>query len=283
MLDFCRCAMLPLRDAAGRSGREDSFEEIAAELDGAALRRPFAGWRLDALPRALGAGAGTSDTAGSAGDDDGPPVAIAPGTRWRVDGGDVVSSAPELARLTLNVAAVHHDRAGQRDGRRLVYGGHTIGIAAAQATRSLPRIATFVGWHSCDHLAPVHEGDTLRSRARARGARAARARRRAAAPALARARLARARRRRRGRTRRRGARLALRRARRLTPPAPGHEARTPAGAVWRRGASSPWTRSACRAGRRSSNPSRSCRARRPVRCRRPRFAACFRCTFRRPC
>ncbi len=58
---------------------------------------------------------------------------------------------------------MHHDRGAQRDGRRLVYGGHTIGIAAAQATRALPRIATFAGWHSCDHLAPVCEGDTLRS------------------------------------------------------------------------------------------------------------------------
>ena len=28
---------------------------------------------------------------------------------WAVQGGDVVSSAPELARLTLNVATVHHD------------------------------------------------------------------------------------------------------------------------------------------------------------------------------
>ena len=41
---------------------------------------------------------------------------------------DVVSSAPELARLTLNIAAIHHDsRVG---GSRLVYGGHTIGLGA---------------------------------------------------------------------------------------------------------------------------------------------------------
>jgi acyl dehydratase len=74
---------------------------------------------------------------------------------------DVVSSAPELARLTLNIAATHHDsRAG---GRRLVYGGHTIGLALAQATRLLPNLATVLGWQSCDHTGPVHEGDTLYS------------------------------------------------------------------------------------------------------------------------
>ncbi len=162
VLDFWRCAMLPLRDADGRTGREDSFDAIPAELDGEALRRPFAGWRLGELACDV-AGRGGRDAANGWGDNGRSLAAIAPGTRWRVDGGDVVSGAPELARLTLNVAAVHHDRAAQRDGRRLVYGGHTIGIAAAQATRSLPEIATFVGWHSCEHLAPVHERDTLRS------------------------------------------------------------------------------------------------------------------------
>ena len=74
----------------------------------------------------------------------------------------MVSSAPELARLTLNVAAVHHDAAAA-GGRRLVYGGHVIGLALAQAVRSLPSIVTVVAWHGCDHLGPVHEGDTLRS------------------------------------------------------------------------------------------------------------------------
>ncbi|MCV7412613.1 acyl dehydratase [Mycobacterium florentinum] len=75
--------------------------------------------------------------------------------------GDVVSNAPELARLTLNIAAAHHDsRVG---GRRLVYGGHTIGLAFAQATRLLPNLATILGWESCDHTGPVYEGDTLYS------------------------------------------------------------------------------------------------------------------------
>jgi hypothetical protein len=75
--------------------------------------------------------------------------------------GDVVTSAPELARLSLNIAATHHDwRSG---GQRLVYGGHTIGIALAQATRLIPNLITVLGWTSCDHSGPVHEGDTLYS------------------------------------------------------------------------------------------------------------------------
>ena len=147
VLDFWRCAMLPLRDPNGRTGRCDSFDEIPSELDHDALAAPTAPWRLAAL-----AGAGGARLS-----------KLRPGARWRVDGGDVVSAAPELARLSLNVAHVHHDRNAQRDGQRLVYGGHTIGLAAAQATRSLPEIVTFVGWHSCEHLAAVHEGDTLLS------------------------------------------------------------------------------------------------------------------------
>jgi acyl dehydratase len=147
VLDFWRCAMLPLRDPNTPSGRDDSFDAIPTELGDEALRAATASWRMDALPAAGG----------------GRLAHLEPGTRWTVDGGDVVSSAPELARLSLNVAAVHRDRHAHRDGRRLVYGGHTIGLAAAQASRSLPEIATIVGWHSCEHLAPVHEGDTLYS------------------------------------------------------------------------------------------------------------------------
>jgi acyl dehydratase len=75
--------------------------------------------------------------------------------------GDVVSSAPELPRLALNIAAAHHDsRVG---GRRLVYGAHTIGLALGQASRLLPNLVTVLGWESCDHTGRVHEGDILYS------------------------------------------------------------------------------------------------------------------------
>ena len=69
---------------------------------------------------------------------------------------------------------------------RLVYGGHTIGIAAAQATRALPNLVTIVAWHGCDHLAPVLRGRHPAQHARARARRAARGRRRPGPSALAR-------------------------------------------------------------------------------------------------
>jgi acyl dehydratase len=147
VLDFKRCAMIPLRDPQGRTARQDDLDAIPAELDMAAVRSVAAGWHLEEF-RASVPG---QHFAG-----------LVPGTVWEIAGGDLVSSAAELARMTLNVAMVHHDaKAGA--GGRLVYGGHTIGIAAAQATRALPNLLTILAWHNCDHLAPVREGDTLRS------------------------------------------------------------------------------------------------------------------------
>src|SRR5438270_2590048 len=147
VLDFRRCAMLPLRDPHAQSGHADNLDAPPSELDPDELRAATAGWELSAFPG--GRGERLAD--------------LHAGMRWRVHGGDVVTGATELARLTLNAAAAHHDHAARPDGRRLVYGGHTVGLAAAQATRALPEIVTIVGWHSCEHPAPVHEGDTLRS------------------------------------------------------------------------------------------------------------------------
>jgi acyl dehydratase len=148
VLDFWRCAMLPLRDPEGETGHADDLDAIPTELDPAALSAATAGWRLDAFRSAA----------------PGPHLADLPAReRWTLEGGDVVSAAPELARLSLNVAMAHHDRDAGGSGRRLVYGGHTIGIAAAQATRVLPNLVTIVAWHGCDHLAPVFEDDTLHS------------------------------------------------------------------------------------------------------------------------
>lgn len=146
VLDFWRCAMLPLRDPEGDTGHADELDVIPADLDPATLRTPISDWNLGAFRAALPS----------------PPApARAEGVRWAINGGDVVSSAPELARLTLNIATVHHDETST--GQRLVYGGHTIGLAAAQLSRALPDLVTVIAWHSCDHLAPVFEGDTLRT------------------------------------------------------------------------------------------------------------------------
>jgi len=151
VLDFHRCAMLPLRPAgdpgssrgpAGGLTHADDLSVIGVPSD-----EPWsapAGWDLeryrDRVP-------GSGDPLPAEG------TVLYPGA-------DVVSGAPELARLTLNIAETHHDErvAG---GHRLVYGGHTIGLALAQATRALPAIITVLGWESCDHTGPVREGDTL--------------------------------------------------------------------------------------------------------------------------
>ena len=72
-----------------------------------------------------------------------------------------VSSAMELVRLTQNQAPVHRDASTSPSAERLVYGGHTIGLAQASLNRLMPGNATILGWQSCDHLGPVHEGDVL--------------------------------------------------------------------------------------------------------------------------
>jgi acyl dehydratase len=143
VLDFLRCAMLPLRDDATETGHADDLSAIGT--DPVPTPDPTADWNVDAFRAKVPAAHFDSGLAG----------AVLHSTA------DVVSGAPELARLTLNIAATHHDwRAG---GQRLVYGGHTIGLALAQATRLLPNLVTVLGWQSCDHTGPVHEGDTLYS------------------------------------------------------------------------------------------------------------------------
>ncbi|MEV3965731.1 MaoC family dehydratase [Nocardia sp. NPDC050193] len=153
VLDFHRCAMLPLREldapavGSGTPRRETYADDLAAiGIEEPVSRHVPAGLNLTAYRREV----------------PGPhfdPALV--GTTF-LSSGDVVTSAPELARLTLNIAATHHDTRVGTAGR-LVYGGHTIGLALAQATRALPNLVTVLGWHSCDHTGPVHEGDTLTS------------------------------------------------------------------------------------------------------------------------
>jgi len=143
VLDFYRCAMLPLGPAPdpSRAIPDQDLSSIGPSTP-PAWSAP-AGWDLTPLR-----GRGST-----------PGVKLV-GKQFAVSG-DVVSSAPELARLSLNVAAVHHDE--RASGSRLVYGGHTIGIALGQATRAFPDMVTVLGWQSCDHTGPVAEGDTLTS------------------------------------------------------------------------------------------------------------------------
>ncbi|MGH3770060.1 MAG: hypothetical protein ACRDRW_01435, partial [Pseudonocardiaceae bacterium] len=142
VLDFWRCPMLPLRNAGADTGHADSFDDIPADADPVA-DLPW-GWRLGAFE----------------------PTVTEPGTVYDIEARDTVTGAPELARVTLNLAATHTDPAASAYGRRLVYGGHTISIAGAHATRALPDLVTIVAWRSCEHTGPVFEGDVLRTELR---------------------------------------------------------------------------------------------------------------------
>jgi acyl dehydratase len=148
VLDYHRCAMLPMREESARPGHADDLDAIESELDPAQLIESVRGWDLaryrELVPGLHGAG-------------------LVAGSRYAIESGDTVTCAPELVRLTLNVAAAHSDPASSGRGRRLVYGGHTIGLALSHATRAIPNLVTVLAWRSCDHLAPVFEGDVLRS------------------------------------------------------------------------------------------------------------------------
>ncbi|GAB2662829.1 MaoC family dehydratase [Gordonia jinhuaensis] len=149
VLDFYRCAMLPLAAGAAATGRDDDLSAIGepdAAAAGEAGDQNCPDWDLLRYREQVPGEHFTADLAG----------------RRLLTSADVVTGATELARLTLNIAATHHDARVSGD-RRLVYGGHTIGLALSQATRALPNIVTVLGWQSCDHTGPVHEGDTLSS------------------------------------------------------------------------------------------------------------------------
>ncbi|OZD11624.1 acyl dehydratase [Rhodococcus sp. 06-156-3C] len=142
VLDYRRCAMLMLAPGAPPTGFSDEIDR-SQHSDG--VVDPFtsvAGWNLGAFPRL--------------------PRTLKVGDELEVLGGDIVSSAPELARSTGNLARVHHDSVAG-GGTRLVYGGHSIGIAFHHLCQALPGLITVAGWRACDHVAPVHEGDFLTS------------------------------------------------------------------------------------------------------------------------
>ncbi len=146
VLDAYRCPLLPARGPAVPGEHDDDLDTISADVAPeriAALVPP--GWDLAPLRAFAPPGMGV----------------LSPGEVLTVEARDTVTAAPELARLTMNVAMAHLDAAVR--GRRLVYGGHVIGIAAAHITRALPQLATILAWRSCEHLGPVLEGDRLRS------------------------------------------------------------------------------------------------------------------------
>lgn len=149
VLHFWRCPMIPCRTPEPTQLERDDLERIGSAVNADALRAAVpAGW---AMQPATDAWAGTR------------AAALRPGMRFRIEARDTITSAPELVRLTLNMAMAHTDAKLSYLGDRLVYGGHTISMAFAQLTRALPNLLTLVAWESCDHTAPVVENDRLRT------------------------------------------------------------------------------------------------------------------------
>jgi acyl dehydratase len=146
VLHFWRCPMIPCRDPEAETGRSDELESVGAAPAEAALVEALPPWNVAAFRRALGM-------------PDAPPT----GTRCRIEARDTVTAAPELVRLTLNMAMAHTDAKLSYLGSRLVYGGHVISMCFAQITRALPELLSMVAWASCDHVAPVLEDDVLRT------------------------------------------------------------------------------------------------------------------------
>ncbi len=150
VLDFWRCAMIPLGDPSVQTGHADGFEGIPQELDMAVVEATVPeGWRFDRFRERAG-GEHFAD--------------VVAGREYEIEGRDSVTTAPELARMTLNIASAHTDPGATGQGRRLVYGGHTIAVAAAQVARALPNLVTVVAWRSCEHAGPVFDGDILATR-----------------------------------------------------------------------------------------------------------------------
>jgi acyl dehydratase len=140
--DYERCPMLPLRHDT-ETGHADDLGPASEPLDLGSWLDALPPWDLSGLPEPDGWEVGST----------------------RVDPmRDTVSDALALVRLTQNQAAAHRDPARGQGGRRLVYGGHTIGLAQASLVRLVPSTATVLGWHSCDHVGPVFEGDLLECR-----------------------------------------------------------------------------------------------------------------------
>lgn len=149
VMQYWRCPMIPCRDATADTGRNDSFDWIPermaqAQLDAAVPRD----WQVAAMaPEHYKV----------------PAPMLAVNDKVVIGPQDTVTCAPELVRITGNIAFTHTDASRSYLGKRLVYGGHTISITLAQITRALPNMITLIGWQGCEHTAPVLEEDIIRT------------------------------------------------------------------------------------------------------------------------
>lgn len=148
ILHFWRCPMIPCRDPEARTTRNDDLDAIGRDVTSEEIRGVIPrGWRLDCADLWQGLRANS----------------LRVGQQYRIEARDTITSAPELVRLSLNMAMAHTDARLSYLGERLVYGGHTIFMTFAQLTRALPNLLTVLAWERCDHVAPVLENDRIRS------------------------------------------------------------------------------------------------------------------------
>ena len=143
---FWRCPMIPCREPDADTGHQNDFTLMPEHIEDEAVAESIPDWNLEPLVAQVG------------------QRTYEPGQTIEVEARDTVTSAPELVRLTLNMAMTHTDAARSVHGERLVYGGHTIALAAAQLSRVMPDLACILAWYKCDHLAPVFEEDMLAGR-----------------------------------------------------------------------------------------------------------------------
>ncbi|MGK0473334.1 MAG: 2-methylfumaryl-CoA hydratase [Candidatus Azotimanducaceae bacterium] len=143
VLLFWRCPMIPCRDANANTGHFDDFDVMPEHIQMEDLLEAVPAWKFEHVATA--------------------PLSVTIGEKVEIEARDTVTLAPELVRLTQNLAMTHTDAGRSVYGKRLVYGGHTISMAAAQLSRAMPNLITLLGWYHCDHTSPVFEGDVLRA------------------------------------------------------------------------------------------------------------------------
>ena len=148
ILLFWRCPMIPCKDANADTGHADDFSIMPEDIDIADIESAVPDWNLKAY---------REQVPGDHFDE------IKADQKYVLEAQETVSLAPELVRLTLNLAMTHTDATRSVYGKRLVYGGHTISVATAQMSRVFPNMLTTLGWYKCDHVGPVFEQDILRS------------------------------------------------------------------------------------------------------------------------
>ncbi len=145
---FWRCPMILCKDPDADTGHADDFDMMPEALKISDLEAAATAYHCVAF-RELVQGEHFAE--------------LSVGDHLVVEARDTITMAPELVRLTLNMAMTHTDATRSVYGKRLVYGGHTISMAAAQISRVMPNMMTILGWFKCDHVAPVFEQDILRT------------------------------------------------------------------------------------------------------------------------